>query len=227
VTALVENGFLPTWTPDGGAIFYDRRGAPSELRRRSMRGEPRDEPTGVTGAFTNPHSISPDGRYLLFSKFDRDHNHDIGVLDLQGDRKPQMLIATEFTEAVPRFSPDGRWFVYSSDELGEPEIFVRRFPMTNEKWRVSTTGGQQPSWSVDGKEIFYVALDANLMAARVSTGASFSSAPSEALFPTTLDNPTAIQYAASADGQRFLMAVPTRGIDSRIFQVLMNWKKNE
>ncbi|HEY3204698.1 MAG TPA: protein kinase [Thermoanaerobaculia bacterium] len=227
VTPLVENGFLPTWTPDGSAIFYDHRSAPRELRRRAMRGDPRDEPTGLTGAFTNPNSISPDGRYLLFSKFDR--NHDIGVLDLQGDRKPQMLIATEFAEAVPHFSPDGRWFVYSSDELGEPEIFVRRFPMTNEKWRISTSGGQQPSWSADGKEIFYVALDDNLMAARVSTGASFSSAPPEALFPTTLalNNPTANQYAASADGQRFLMAVPTRGIDSRIFQVLMNWKKNE
>jgi eukaryotic-like serine/threonine-protein kinase len=226
VTPLVENGYCPTWTPDGSAIFYDHRSAPRELRRRAMRGEPRDESTGVTGAFTNPHSISSDGRYLLFSKFDR--NHDIAVLDLQGDRKPQMLIATEFTEAVPHFSPDGRWFVYSSDELGQPEIFVRRFPMTNEKWRVSTTGGQQPSWSADGKEIFYVALDDNLMAARVSTGASFSSAPPEALFPTTLPlDIVSNQYAASADGQRFLMAVPARGIDSRIFQVVMNWKENE
>ena len=99
--------------------------------------------------------------------------------------------------------------------------------MTEEKWRVSTAGGQQPSWSKDGKEIFFVALDDKLMAARVTTGSSFSSGTPEALFPTTLslENPTANQYAATADGQRFLMAVPTQGQDSRIFRVLANWRK--
>jgi hypothetical protein len=138
-----------------------------------------------------------------------------------------MLLSTEFLEVTPHFSADGRWFAYSSDELGQSEIFVRRFPITEEKWRVSTAGGQQPSWSKDGKELFFVALDDKLMAARVSTGSSFSSGAPEALFPTAmaLDVVVANQYAATADGQRFLMAVPTQGLDSRIFRVLTNWRK--
>jgi hypothetical protein len=99
--------------------------------------------------------------------------------------------------------------------------------MTEEKWRISTTGGQQPSWSADGKEIFYVGLDDSLMAARVSSGASFSSAAPEPLFATTLAlDIVSNQYAASADGQRFLMAVPTRGGDSRIFRVATNWRRS-
>ncbi len=226
ITPVVESAFQPTWTPDGGSIFYGFRGVPSEIRRKAMRGEPKEESVGVIGTFTNPHSVSPDGRYLLFSSFGR--NHDIGVLDLQGQGKPQMLLSSEFTEAVPHFSPDGRWFVYSSDELGQSEIFVRRFPMTDEKWRISSAGGQQPSWSRDGKEIFFVGLDDNLLAARVSTGPSFSSGAPDPLFQTALAlDVVANQYAATADGQRFLMAVPTHGLDSRIFRVLTNWRRAE
>ena len=223
ITPLVESAFLPTWAPDGSSVFYGFRGAPSEIRRKAMRGEPKEESIGVVGTFANPHSLSPDGRYLLFSIFGR--NHDIGVMDLQGHGKPQMLLSSEFTEAVPHFSPDGHWFTYSSDELGQTEIFVRRFPMTEEKWRISTAGGQQPSWSRDDKGIFFVALDDKLMAAPVSTGSSFSSGVPQPLFPSglTLDI-VANQYAASADGQRFLMAVPTQGGESGLFRVLLNWR---
>ena len=224
ITPLAESAFSPTWAPDGSAIFYGFRGVPSEIRRKPRQGERKEEPTGVVGTFTNPHSVSPDGRYLLFSAFGR--NHDIGVLDLQAHGRPQMLLSTEFVEVTPHFSPDGRWFVYSSDELGQSEIFVRRFPITEEKWRVSTAGGQQPSWSRDGKEIFFVGLDDKLMAARVSTESSFSSRAPEALFPTALAlDVVANEYAATSDGQRFLMAVPTQGLDSRIFRVLANWRK--
>jgi serine/threonine protein kinase len=226
ITPLVESAFLPTWMPDGSAIFYGFRGVPNEIRRRALRGEPKEAPSGVLGTFTNPHSISSDGRYLLFSKFGR--NHDIGVLDIQ-TRTATMLLASEFIEVTPHFSPDGRWFAYSSDELGESEIFVRRFPMTEEKWRISTAGGQQPSWSADEKEIFFVALDDKLMAARVATGATFSSGTPEPLFATTLalDGVVANEYAAAADRQRFLLALPTEGTASRIFRVITNWRKNK
>ena len=92
---------------------------------------------------------------------------------------PQILLSSEHEERNPAFSPDGRWFVYSSSEPGQYEIFVRRLPMTDEKWAISSGGGLQAMWSRDGKEIFYVALDGRMMAVPVSTagGTSTSGAP--------------------------------------------------
>ena len=150
---------------------------------------------------------------------------DIGVKDLRGDAEPELLLSTEFSERTPHFSPDARWFAYSTDETGQSEIFVRRFPMTDEKWRISNSGGQQPLWSRDGKEIFFVALNGRLMAVPVTTGSSFSAGPPQPLFRTSVTlTGVSRQYAVSADGQRFLMVVPTQDFDSERFRVLLNWR---
>jgi WD40 repeat protein len=223
VTPFEEAAYQPTWTPDGGSIFYGTRSQPYEIRRKAMRGDPKVESIGVVDTFATPHSVSSDGRYLLYTRMGA--NFDIGVKDLQGHGKPQILLSSEYSELMPSFSPDGRWFAYSSDELGQTEIFVRRFPMTEEKWRVSTAGGQQPTWRKDGKEIFFVSLDEKLMAAPVSTGSSFSSGSPQPLFPAELKlDIVGNQYAASADGQRFLLVLPTPSIDSGFFRVLLNWR---
>jgi Tol biopolymer transport system component len=145
---------------------------------------------------------------------------------LTGDAKPQLLLASEYEERNPSFSPDGRWFTYSTSEPGQHEVFVRRFPMTDEKWPISNGGGLQPLWSDDGKEIYYATLDGRLMAAPVSAGATFSSGAPQPLFQTSLrlNNPSR-QYAASADGQRFLMVVPAQDVDSENFRVMLNWRR--
>ena len=116
--------------------------------------------------------------------------------------------------------------MYSSDEPGQTEIFVRRFPMTQEAWRVSTSGGQQPIWSRDGKEIFFVSPDGHIMTAPVSTSTpSLSIGPPKVLFrsPVRLNSVTD-QYTVSADGRRFLVAVPTEDFDAEPFRVLLNWQ---
>ena len=64
-------------------------------------------------------------------------------------------MGTEFAESFPRFSPDGRWIAYESNETGRREIYLRTFPDAGRKWPVSTDGGTLPRWSRDGKEIFY------------------------------------------------------------------------
>jgi hypothetical protein len=99
--------------------------------------------------------------------------------------------------------------------------------MTDEKWPISKGGGLQPVWSRDGKEIFYASLDGRLMAATVSAGSTFSSGAPQPLFQASLrlNNPSR-QYGVSADGQRFLMVVPTRDFDSELFRVLVNWRSH-
>jgi hypothetical protein len=221
-TPFVEAGWMPIFTPDGGSLLYRSEGATFDLRRKSLRGQ--REETIVADNFATPYDVSADGRYVLYNRT-RAHA-DIGVATLTGDAKPQLLLASEYEERNPSFSRDGHWFTYSSSEPGQHEVFVRRFPMTDEKWSISNGGGIQPLWSDDGKEIYYATLDGRLMAVPVSAGATFSSGTPQPLFQTSLrlNNPSR-QYTASADGQRFLMVVPAQDVDSENFRVMLNWRR--
>jgi len=223
-TPLIESAAMPVWMPDGRTVLYRREGQEYEIRKHAAHGDPRDEAIGVVGPFASPHSVSPDARYVLFTQMGS--NFDVGFKDLRSDEKPTMILHSEFDERCPHFSPDGRWIAYSSDEPGQTEIFVRRFPTTEETWRVSTSGGQQPTWSQDGKEIYFVSLDGRLMAVPVSAaGSTFSSGPPQALFraPVRL-NSVSNQYAVSRNGQRFLIALPTQDLEAEPFRVLLNWR---
>jgi len=221
-TPFADTGWMPIFTPDGNSILYRSEGTSFELRRRSLKDGRED--TIVADSFATPYDVSADGHYVLYNRTKA--NADIGVASLTGDAKPQLLLTTEYEERNPSFSRDGHWFTYSSSEPGQHEVFVRRFPMTDEKWAISNGGGLQPLWSHDGKEIFYATLDGRLMAAPVSAGATFSLGTPQPLFKTSLRlNNASRQYAASADGQRFLMVVPAQDVDSENFRVMLNWRR--
>ena len=213
---------MPIFTPDGSSILYRSEGAQFELRRRSLRDQ--REETIVADNFATPWDVSADGRYVLYNRTKA--NADIGIASLTGNPRPQLLLTSEYEERSPSFSPDGHWFAYSSSEPGQHEVFVRRLPMTDEKWAISNGGGLQPLWSRDGKEIFYATLGGQLMAVPVSAGTTFSLGTPQPLFQTSLrlNNPSR-QYAASADGQRFLMVVPAQDVDSEDFRVMLNWRR--
>jgi Tol biopolymer transport system component len=76
-----------------------------------------------------------------------------------GDGKPQPIVEAAFPEVEPQFSPDVRWFAYASSESSRNEIYVQPFPAMGGRWRVSTSGGRQPLWRADGKELFFVSDD--------------------------------------------------------------------
>ncbi len=221
-TPFVEASWMPVWAADGASIFYRSEGKTYELRRKYLRDQ-RVE-TLVSDSFATPYDASADGRNVIFTR--TKSSVDIGVVGTQAGDTPQILLSSEHEERNPAFSPDGRWFVYSSSEPGQYEIFVRRLPMTDEKWAISSGGGLQAMWSRDGKEIFYVALDGRMMAVPVSTaGGTLTSGAPQSLFQTSARlNNASRQYAVSADGQRFLMVKPTRDFDSELFRVLLNWK---
>src|SRR4029453_6555778 len=117
-----------------------------------------------------PMGFSPDGRYLLFRNTSPNYNWDLWALPLQGDRKPFPVVKTPFQEMIAEFSPDARWLADQSNETGQYEIYVQQFPEPGARGQISTSGGSQPRWRRDGKELFYVALDGRMMAARVNLG---------------------------------------------------------
>lgn len=106
-----------------------------------------------------------------------------------------------------RISPDGHWLAYVSDESGKWEVYVQPFLSPGGKWQISSNGGKQPEWSRDGKELFYVAADRNLMAVAVRPGLSLDPGTPKQLFQFhgTSDFLCG-SYDVGADGQRFLVS---------------------
>lgn len=164
---------------------------------------------------------SLDGRFLLYSiavngrrSFAPPASHDLWVLPLTaGDHRPELYLKIEFNETQGRFSPDSRFVAYASDASGRNEIYeiyVQPFPTASDgKWKVSTSGGIAPRWGRDGKELFYISADSQMMAVEVSTNPVFKPGIPRALFHApiwgggTTNNVT--RYDVTADGTKFLI----------------------
>src|SRR5262249_46190770 len=116
----------------------------------------------------NPLDWSPDGKSLLFGVGDGTIKGQVWVLPLAGDRKPVPLTQHTFVVNSARFSPDGHWVAYTSNESGGFEVYVMPSRGSAGKWQVSTTGGVQPIWRRDGKELFYWSADNTLMSVPIA-----------------------------------------------------------
>jgi hypothetical protein len=147
---------------------------------------------------------------------------DLWILPLDGDKKPCPILQTASNGYAARFSPDGRWIAYTSDESGQDEVYVQNFPLTGLKRKISHQGGSFPEWRRDGKELFYVSGDRRMMAAALSDQATFTFALPKALFPATPSARQLTGFSVTADGQRFLMHMPT-GAKPAPVTVVTNW----
>jgi len=134
------------------------------------------------------------------------------------DRKPFPVAQTAAEETNGRFSPDGKWVAYQSDETGHAEIFVRRFPDQGPAMRVSTGGGQRPFWRNDGKELYYNTKD-QLMAVEVSAsgkaGLNFG-------LPKSLFKANGAVVPES-DGKKFLYLLQVGDVSRPPITVIVNW----
>jgi len=116
---------------------------------------------------------SPDGSTLLVDVGSSGSRTDIWAVPMKGNGKPYPVIQTPFEETAVRFSPDGHFIAYTSDESGRAEIYVQTFPVSGQKWQISTEGGEQAQWRSDGKEIFYLSLSVDVMAVDVRSSPRF------------------------------------------------------
>jgi hypothetical protein len=144
---------------------------------------------------------------------------------MSGGLEPFPFLQTEFNESQAQFSPDGKWIAYTSDESGAPEVYVQTFPVPGGKRRISTSGGSQPRWRQDGKELFYIAGDRKLMAVDVKLGAMLEAGVPKTLFAARILTLTAYRnhYAVTADGQRFLINSMIEEIGTGPISVVVNW----
>jgi eukaryotic-like serine/threonine-protein kinase len=229
----------PIWSPDGSRIVFHctREGKPSICQKASS-GVGNEEVLLKSDEYVSSTDWSSDGRFLLLGNQTPKKNWELRVLPLEGDRKPFPFLHRQFNDGWGKFSPDGRWVAYASDEAGRREIYVQPFhPSLGQeaatgpggKWQISTEGGDFPSWRRDGKELFYIAPDHNLMAVQVKTEATEGRPALEAGVPRTLfDTGTSeailFPYAATADGQRFLINTVAAGEQkAQSLTVVVNW----
>ncbi len=200
----------PVWAPDGTQIaFASNRNGYFDLYRQAVSGSGEAEPLLQSEANKNPTDWSPDGRYILFEqrKAESKSETDVGVLPLLGDRQPTLLVATNADERQARFSPNGRWVAYTSDDTGRDEVYVTSFPQSGGLRQISIAGGTNPVWRRDGKELFYLAPDHRLMAAEVNSESStFQIGAVRPLFRTRAAvELLASPYGVSSNGQTFLI----------------------
>jgi Tol biopolymer transport system component len=140
-----------------------------------------------------------------------------------GERKPEVLLQTEFDKDDPRVSPDGRWIAYCSTESGQWEVYVAAFPSFNEKRQVSNSGGCQPVWRRDGKELFYLDLQGKMTSVEVKGGVAIQTGAPKALFQVPFRTQVnESQFDVSGDGKRFLLSLPV-GEESKPISVVLNW----
>jgi Tol biopolymer transport system component len=224
---------MPAWSPDGKWVAYSsNRKSMFNLYRKPANGPGSEELLLETADNKFPMGFSPDGRYLLYRSTAPGPNWDLWVLPLVGDRKPFPIVQTPSQEMMAEFSPDEHWIAYQSNESGQYEIYVQPFPDPGTRVQISTTGGSQPRWRRDGKELFYVALDGHMMAARMSLGPNRqldALSASERLFMTRVaggpvPSPQKQQYAVSPDGQRFLINSRTEETATSPITLVLNWK---
>ncbi len=220
------NDRAPVWSPDGTRILYATatRGA-LDLYEKPAGGAGDGQLVVGSSEDKFPTDWSRDGRFLVYHTFGGKNTWDLWAAPTGGE-KPFPVVASRFTEVQGRISPDGRWIAYSSDESGRFEIYVTEFPRQKGRWQVSTSGGMQPSWSADGKEIFYIALDQTFTSIPVRIGGVFEAAPPVPLFKANF--PPSVPaywryYVPSKDGQRFLVSALLAEAGASPIHVVLNW----
>jgi Tol biopolymer transport system component len=213
----------PIWSPDEKRIVFrsNPRGL-HDLYQTAANGSGSPSLLLRSDYAKYPTDWLPDGRGIVYHTFQRETGADIWMVAADGSQ-PKLLVRTPVDDMQGQVSPDGRWLAYASLESGGAEVYIQSLVDATVRWQVST-GGADPRWRRDGRELFYTSSDGWLMAVGFD---GVAPAKPKRLFgvqvaPTV--QPYMSNYNVTPDGQRFLFKVPVRGVSSTPIHVLTSWR---
>jgi eukaryotic-like serine/threonine-protein kinase len=186
------------WSPDGKFLAFgyaESDGTIAIVRKaveRAGAAEPLGSPWGNPARGALSLDWSRDGRYLVAALLPVGSTGiDIWMLALDArDAKSRPYLQTTASEGHPSLAPSGDWLAYASDETRRFEVYVQSFPVPGRKHQVSANGGTQPVWRRDGKELYFIAPDRQLMAVPVrNTGSNLEIGEPKALFDSIPESP--------------------------------------
>jgi Tol biopolymer transport system component len=226
------NDGRPHWSPDGSRVLFasNRTGATAVYTRAADGSRPEEElhvDYPVRSAASIPTHYSRDGSHVLITDIGSSSPFDVWNLFMGPKPRVRGVLETAFNEYHAVLSPDGRWMAYVSDETGAPQVYVMSFPHGEIRRQVSSQGGTEPQWRADGQELYFLGADRTLMAVPVSLRPVFKTGVAVALFQTrvpVIGNPYRQQYAAAADGQRFLVNTAPANAPTPAIHMVLDWR---
>jgi serine/threonine protein kinase len=205
----------PMWSADGKRIYYgSERTGPWQVWSRAADASDEERQVVKTEVASIPMSASPDGSTILLRSDRKETGADVDLMDAAGTVRP--LLRTEADEAFAAFSPDGRWIVYTSDESGRSEVYVRPIAGPAGRWQVSNEGGTQPQWALND-EIVYL-NGTKLMTVAVKTEPSFTTGTPQVLFERNVSD-----FDFASDGRILILEAQDQPSSSGRLNVVVNW----
>ena len=224
LTAWPSDESGPVWSPDGARLLFSSDSSGTE-RTYVQPLDGSREATRLLDVSGMNLAIdwSRDGRWIVYQhRAAGTPATEIWAHDAEESRSTPILQARGFF-GDPFLSPDGKWMAYVSDESGREEVYVRAFPGTGARWQVSTSGGTQPRWRSDGREIAYRGPEGSIMAVQLTVGTVVEPGIPRVLFPL----PTDAVWDATPDLQRFLVTRGDPATSSVPLRVVLGWAGEE
>jgi Tol biopolymer transport system component len=222
----------PAWSPTGDRIvFVSTRNDQTSVYQKLSNGSAVEEPLVSSAELKYNPSFSPDGKFMIYTQLNPKTNADLYLMSTGSDKKAETFLQTDFIEAQPRISPNGRWVAYISNETGQFEVYVQTFPVASGgKVLVSVGGGSQPQWRADGRELYYYSPNRKLMALEVNgDGQTFTVGSAQPLFDLHITGafdqsfPGNGYYTATRNGTRFLVSSVPDAPERQQINVILNW----